>query len=492
MATAALTIACILHFFQHRRVRRMISQQAARAAQMKKQFDSSASGLSEKSREKFRRRIKAAEAGHVQHLGRQWALYVPFLIAASVASSFGFLMWIAMSTDTAAAQPPAAQLPPLRDVSLRSSVQWWYAGASASSLLAASFIVLRLYPPPPPPPPPAAVIKRNNRNMYEIAIAAAYYQIKIPGVTPDRIKLGAVKPTVYDDDFGIVMRLDDRQADLKGARVWVMAVSGAAAVAHLVGCVVYTAALAEARVRFEALLREVAAAEYGSDEGRLSFEALADMYSDFNSRQTFQAYLVPLMLLLLPLLLLLFMYVLLLRKSIPPLKNLVYDKLRKRAADTAQHRGGGADVQQQAVNSAARKKYAIVPFFQCSFVTFEKVPRHQEHGGQTAGCGSVPNRGCVLQGCRVDADCPRPRPARLQRLRPVRQLPEPAASQRHRPAAAAFMGHPLPHHVCTPELRGGRVGASAQQPPRPRRFHPGRHHSAEARSRGCPSQDPPL
>ena len=144
MATAGLTIACILHFFHHRRVRRMISQQAARAAQMKKQFDSSASGLSEKSREKFRRRIKAAEAGQVQHLGRQWALYAPFLVAASVASCFGFLMWIAMSTDAAAAQPPAAQLPPLRDVSVRYSVRWWYAGASASSLLAASFIVLRL------------------------------------------------------------------------------------------------------------------------------------------------------------------------------------------------------------------------------------------------------------------------------------------------------------------------------------------------------------
>lgn len=151
MTMAALAVACVLHFFQHRRVRRMISHQAARAIQMKKQFDSSASGLSEKSREKFRRRIKAAEGGHVQHLGRQWVLYVPFLIAASLASSFGFLMWIAMSAEAVAAQPPAAQLPPLRDVSVRASVQMWHAVASAFSLLASSFIVLRLYAPPSPP-----------------------------------------------------------------------------------------------------------------------------------------------------------------------------------------------------------------------------------------------------------------------------------------------------------------------------------------------------
>jgi hypothetical protein len=219
--------------------------------------------------------------------------------------------------------------------------------------------------------------------MYEIAIAAGYYQIKIPGVTPDRIKLGAVKPTVYDDDFGIVMRLDDRQAELKLARVWVMAVSAAAAAAHLVGCVLYAAALAEARGRFEALLQEVAAAEYVSDEGRLSYEALAEMYSDFNSRQTFQAYLVPLLLLLLPLLLLLLMYIALLRKSIPPLKTLVYDKLRKRAADTAQHRAAGADPQQQAVNSAARKKYhairsmvvklLVVVLYQIAVVSYKAV-----------------------------------------------------------------------------------------------------------------------
>jgi hypothetical protein len=196
--------------------------------------------------------------------------------------------------------------------------------------------------------------------MYEIAIAAGYYQIKVPGETPDRIKPGTVKPTIYDDDFGIVMRADDRQAQLKFARVCVMAFSSAAAAAHCIGCVMYPTALAEARMRFEGVLQEVAAAEYASDEGRLSPDALEDMYSVFNSRQTFEDYLVPLVLLLLPLLLLLLMYALLLHKSIPPLKNLVYDKLRKRAADTAQHRGDGAGVQQQAANLAARRKYRAI------------------------------------------------------------------------------------------------------------------------------------
>jgi hypothetical protein len=94
---AIVSIASILQFFQHRRVRRVIAQQAARAVQTKKQFDSSASGLSEKSREKYRRRIKAAEASHVQHLGRQWVLYVPFLIAAIASASCCFLMWATLS-----------------------------------------------------------------------------------------------------------------------------------------------------------------------------------------------------------------------------------------------------------------------------------------------------------------------------------------------------------------------------------------------------------
>jgi hypothetical protein len=196
--------------------------------------------------------------------------------------------------------------------------------------------------------------------MYEIAIAAGFYQIKVPGETPDRVKLGSVKPTIYDDDFGIVMRADDRQAQLKQARLYVMAFSSAAAAAHVMGCVMYPTALAEARMRFEGVLQEVAAVEYANDEGRLSFDVLEDMYSKFNSRQTFQDYLVPLMLLLLPLLLLLLMYALLLRRSILPLKNLVYDKLRKRAADTAQHRGNSVDVQQQAVNAAARRKYHAI------------------------------------------------------------------------------------------------------------------------------------
>jgi hypothetical protein len=172
MALVILGLACLNHFFQLRRVRRIINEQAQRALEMKKQFESSASGLSEKSREKYRRRIKAASANRPHHLDRQWFMYFPFLVTGLATTAFGFLLWVAAAGAAAgagASEPFVGQLPPMHDVSVRDDVKLWYAFASSFSVTAGAFVVLRLH---------------------EIAVAAGYYQIKIPGVTPDRVKIG--------------------------------------------------------------------------------------------------------------------------------------------------------------------------------------------------------------------------------------------------------------------------------------------------------------
>jgi hypothetical protein len=125
---------------------------------------------------------------------------------------------------------------------------------------------------------------------------------------------------------------------------------------HFIGCVQFPSLLFAARLRFEGVLSEVESLISASDEGRIPLDVKAQQYAEFNNGQTIEAYLTPLVLLLAPLMMMLLMYGVLLQKSIGPLKTLVYDQLRKRAADTAFHRSDFVDPEQKAVNANARKK----------------------------------------------------------------------------------------------------------------------------------------